>query len=116
KKPDSSLYYLQKIGYGDYNLKDAHTYSHLTSQLALAYEQTGDTVLANAYYKKNSDFNKRENLVYTYIVSSAQYGNYLLNQDDFVSARNLGHEILAISRKAAISSGIAIAADLLKKV
>jgi hypothetical protein len=115
-KPDSALLYLQKINYGDFNLEDAHTYSHLTSQLALAYELTGDTVLAAAYYKKNIEYSQKESLVYTYILSSTEYGNYLLNQGNFLQARTLGTEILSLSKKAGISSGIAIAAELLKKV
>lgn len=115
-KPDSALYFLQKVEEGNSFRPDLIGYAQALSQFARAYELKGDTDLAGVYYKKTLRFCTEKKLLPLYLLIGNKYCNYLLSQGNYTESRHIALENIFIAKNITNLIGIANAAEVLQKI
>jgi len=115
-KPDSALYYLQKVEEGYQFRPDVNGYVQALGEFAKAYELKGDNDLADVYYKKALKFSKEKRaFVFTVIIGN-KYCNFLLKQGNYADAGKIASENIITAKETGNFNGIASAAEVLQKV
>ncbi len=115
-KPDSALYYLQKVEEGYSFRPDVVGYAQALSQYARAYELKGDNDLADVYYKKAMKLCREKNLLPLYLLIGNKYCNYLLSRDQYPEAKSIALENISIAKEGRNLIGIANSAEVLQKI
>lgn len=116
QRADSALFFLKRCDESDTKDYDATVYAILPTQMGMAYEQKGDTVLAKAYYEKAVNYCRKEKIASAQIRHGNVYCNYLLQSGKFEEAKRLAQENLAVARNAGINEGISNTAGILRKI
>lgn len=116
EKPDSSLFYFRKAEDVPVKMTDALLNSVFMLQMGRAYELTGETDLADTWYKKTLAFCKEKNLVSSLILHGNVYCDFLLRSGKYEEAKLLALENFSIARKSGITEGISTVASTLRKI
>jgi hypothetical protein len=115
-KPDSALVYLQKAANAVPSKPDPTMNSILLAQTGNAYEQKGDTDLADVYYKKVLAYCKKQNLASGQIRHGNLYCNFYIKSGNYAQAKIVALENLAVAKKTGITEGMSTVAEILRKV
>jgi tetratricopeptide (TPR) repeat protein len=115
-KPDSSLFYFRQAENVPVKITDPLLNSVFLQQMARAYELTGDTELAEAYYKKAMDYCRDKFLPMSIIRTGNAYCDFLIKKENYDQAKQMALQDLNVARKAGINEGISTVADVLRKV
>jgi len=115
-KPDSALFYLQKVDEGQKFRPDINGYAQALGEFAKAYELKGDNDLADAYYKKALKYCSENGALTFTVVIGNKYCRFLLNQGYYTDAGNLALQNISIAKETGNFNGIALAAEVLQKV
>jgi hypothetical protein len=115
-KPDSALIYLQKAGSLTPKAPDPSFYSILLAQNGVSYELKNDSDLAEVYYKKALSYCKKQNLSFFQIRHGNLYCNFIIKSGNYMKAKFIALEDLAIAKKADIPEGMSTVAEILRKV
>jgi tetratricopeptide (TPR) repeat protein len=116
EKPDSSLFYFRKAEDVPVKMTDALLNSVFLLQMGRAYELSGETDLADTWYKKTLAFCKEKNLVSSLILHGNVYCGFLLRSGKYEEAKLLALENFSIARKSGITEGISNVASTLRKI
>jgi hypothetical protein len=114
--PDSALFYLKRADENDTRNFDPSVYAILPTQIGKAYELKGDSVLAEAYYKKALAYCRKEMIASAQIRHGNVYCDFLLNSGKYKEAKEIALENIAVAQKTAINEGISNIAEVLKKI
>jgi len=115
-KPDSALFYLRQAENVPVKITDPLLNSVFLQQMARAYELSGDTNLAEAYYKKAMDYCRDKFLPMSIIRTGNAYCDFLIKKGNYVQAKQMALEDLNVARKAGINEGICTVANVLRKI
>lgn len=115
-KPDSALFYLRQAENVPVQITDPLLNSVFLQQMARAYELTGDTDLAEAYYKKAMDYCREKFLPMSIIRTGNAYCSFLMKKENYSEAKQMALEDLNVARESHINEGISTVADVLRKI
>lgn len=115
-KPDSALVYLQKAGSLPDKDIDPTLVSIFLAQNGKAYELKGDADLAEVYYKRVVAYCKKQNLASGQIRHGSLYCDFCIKSGNYMQARAIALENLAVAKKAGITEGMSTVAEILRKV
>ncbi|MDP9048539.1 MAG: hypothetical protein M3N14_10405, partial [Bacteroidota bacterium] len=115
-KPDSALVYLQKASRLRNRDSDPTLISILLAQTGKAYEIKGDNDLAEVYYKRVVAYCKKQNLASGQIRHGNLYCDFCIKLGNYVQARTIALENLAVAKKAGITEGVSTVAEILRKI
>jgi tetratricopeptide (TPR) repeat protein len=116
QKPDSALFFLKRCDESDTKDYDATVYVILPTQMGKAYELKGDSILAEAFYKKAINYCRKEKIASAQIRHGDVYCDFLLKSGKYEEAKQLALENLAVARNAGINEGISNVAGILRKI
>jgi hypothetical protein len=116
QKPDSALFFLKRCDESDTKDYDATVYAILPTQMGKAYELKGDSILAEAFYKKAINYCRKEKIASAQIRHGDVYCDFLLRSGKYEEAKQLALENLVVARNAGINEGISNVAGILRKV
>jgi tetratricopeptide (TPR) repeat protein len=116
RKPDSALFYFRKAEDVPVKMTDALLISVFLLQTGRAYELSGDTDLADTWYKKTLSYCKERNLVSSLIRHGNVYCDFLIRSGKYEEAKLLALENFSIAKRSGINEGISTVASTLRKI
>ena len=114
-KIDSALRYVQLTNEFTSRQNDPYGYARMLYIFASVYKASGDTDLAESYYKKCIAFSDEQDINLPYVTASTDYGKFLYDNKEYNLA--LQYALAAYDKSIEVKnkSGVIEAASLLRK-